>query len=106
MCSAFTPDCGDDKSLLLFSLGTCIVPIQSVQVKVPLSKTLFNLSAEAFQERNILVEDQKNSIFYRLVKGFTFLKRTQNQFKMLLEMSNVTAGIVSTEGNLNLLTVM
>ena len=42
----------------------------------------------------------------RLVKGFTFLKRTENQFKMLLEMSIVLASIVSTEKNANLLVVV
>ena len=41
-----------------------------------------------------------------LVKGFTFLKRAQKQFKMLLEMSIVLASIVPTVRNVNLLVVM
>ena len=43
---------------------------------------------------------------YRLVKGFTFLKRAQNYFRMLLEMSIVLASFVPTERNSNLLVVM
>ena len=35
--------------------------------------------------RNVPFEDQNNSFFCRLAKGFIFLKRTQNQFKMRTE---------------------
>ena len=40
--------------------------------------------ASVCQVRNFLSEDRTNSIFFRLAKGFTFLKRVQNQFKMFL----------------------
>ena len=112
MCSAFTPDCGYDTSILL-SLGTCIVQIQSVQVDFACTKRLFNLSAEAIINArnarlcvrcaNFLLKIKENPFCCRLAKGFTFLKRTQNQFKMLLEMSIVLASIVSTERNANLI---
>ena len=46
MCSAFTPDCRYYNSTF-FSLGTCIVQIQSVRVNFACTKRLFNLLAEA-----------------------------------------------------------
>ena len=98
---------------LLFSLGTCIVQIQSVQVDFACTKRLSNLSAEAIiNVRNVglsprcaifLLKIKDIPFSCRLVKGFTFLKRVQNQFKMLLEMSIVLASIVPTERNANLL---
>ena len=63
---------------LLFSLGTCHVLIQSVQVDFACTKRLFNLSAEAIinarnasvcQLRNIPFEDQRNSFFLSLGQG-------------------------------------
>ena len=81
---------------LLFSLGTCIVQIQSVWVNFACTKSPFNLSAEAIiNARNaqmcarcgIFLLRIKQVLFScRLVKGFTFLKRVQNQFKISLEM--------------------
>ena len=81
---------------LLFSLGTCHVQTQSVQVDYTCTTILFNLSAEAIiNARNaplcvrcaIFVLRIKEFPFScRLGKGFTFLKRTQNQFKILFEM--------------------
>ena len=101
---------------LLFSLGTCFVQIQSVWVKFACTKSLFNLLAEAIiNVRNVglcarcaifLLKNKQIPSSCRSVKGFTFLKRAQNQFKMLLEMSIVLASIVSTERNANLLVVM
>ena len=41
----------------------------------------------------------------RMAKGFTFLKRVQNQFKMLLEVCIVLASIVPTEKNAIYLTL-
>ena len=100
----------------LFSLGTCIVQIQSVRVNFACTKKLFNLSAEAIiNVRNarlcarraiFLLKIKQIPFSSRLVKGFTILKRVQNQFKMLSEMCIVLARIVSTERNENLLTVM
>ena len=100
----------------LFSLGTFIVQIQSVQVDFDCTKRLFNHLAEAIiNVRNVglcarcailLLKIKEIPFSCRLVKGFIFLKRTQNQFKMLLEMSIVLASIVSTERNANLLVVM
>ena len=101
---------------LIFSLGTCHGQIQSVQVDYACTKRLFNLSAEAIvNARNVglcarcalfILEIKQISFSCRLVKGFTFLKRAQNQFKMLLEMSIVLASIVPTERNAKLLEVM
>ena len=63
---------------LLFSLGTCIVQIQSVWVNFACTKRLFNLLAEAItnvsnvglcQVRNIPFEDQTNSFFLSLGQG-------------------------------------
>ena len=101
---------------LLFSLGTCLVQMQSVWVNFAWARRLFNLSAEA----NINARDARLcarcAIFLWKIKrfpfschsleGFTFLKRVQNQFKRLLEMCIVLASIVPTEKNVNLLTVM
>ena len=101
---------------LLFSLGTCIVQKQSVQVDFARTKRLLNNLAEAIiNVRNVdlcarcaifVLKIKESPFSCRLVKGFTFLKRTQNQFKMLLEMSIVLASIVPTEKNANLLVVM
>ena len=101
---------------LLYSLGTCIVHIQSVWVNFASTKRFFNLLAEAIiNVRNVglcarcgifLLKIKQIPFSCRLVKGFTFLKRAQNQFKVLLEMSIVLANIVPTEGNANLLAVM
>ena len=63
---------------LLFTLGTFIVQIQSVQVDFACTKRLFNLSAEAIinacnarmcQVRTILFDDQRNSFFLSLGQG-------------------------------------
>ena len=101
---------------LLFSLATCIVQIQSVWVNFACTKRLFNLSAEAIiKARNarlcvkcaiFLLKINEIPFSCRLVQGFTFLKRIQNQFKMLLETCIVPVSIVSTERSANLLVVM
>ena len=102
---------------LSFSLGTCHVQIQSVQVDHACTKRFFNLSAEAIINARkarlcvrcaifLLSKNKEIPFSCRLVKGFTFLKRAQNQFKMLMEMSFVLASIVPTETNANLLEVM
>ena len=52
------------------------------------------------------LEDQNKCFFCPLVKGFTFLKRVQSQFKMLLEMCLVPVSIASTERNANLFAVL
>ena len=115
MCSAFTLIVGMTKALL-FSLGTGIVQIQSVWVNFAFTKRLFNLSAEAIiNARNahlcarsgiFLLKIKQFPFSCRLVKGFTFLKRIQNQFKISLEMCIVPVSIASTERNANLLVVM
>ena len=74
----------------------CIVQTQSVWANFACTKRLFNLSAEAIiKARNarlcvkcaiFLLKVKQIPFSCRLVKGFTFLKRVQNQFKMLLEM--------------------
>ena len=115
MCSAFTPTVGMTIALS-FSVETCIVRIQSVWVNFACTKRLFNLSAEAIiNVRNarrcvrcaiFLLKNKQTPLSCRLVKVFTFLKRIENQFKMLLEMCIVPVSFVSTERNANLLVVM
>ena len=101
---------------LFSSLETCIVQIQSVWVKFACTKGLINLSAEAIiivhnarlcdSCATFLLKSKQIPFSCRLVRGFTILKRVQSQFKMLLEMAIVLAGIVSTERNANLLVVI
>ena len=96
---------------LLFSFGTFIVQKQSVWVNIACTKRHFNLSAEAIiNARNahlcarsgiFLLKIKQIPFSCRLVLGFTFSKRVQSQFKMLLEMC-----IVSVQRNTNLLVVM
>ena len=100
---------------LLFSLGTCIVQKQNGRVNFACTERLFNLSAEAIlRERNarlcvkcaIFLLKIKQFLFScHLVTGFTFLKKLQNQFKMLLEMGIVLASIAPLERKTNLLTL-
>ena len=69
---------------LLFSLGTCHVEIQIVQVDYACTTRLFNLSAEAIINARIVGLCARCAIFLlkikqipfscRLVKGFTFLR--------------------------------
>ena len=113
MCSAFTPDCAYDKSVIIL-IGDVYCP--KCLGKLCLHKKTFQSLGRSdyqcphcgsvCQVRNIPFEKQINSFFCRLVKEFTFLKRGQNQFKKLLEMSIVLASIVSRERNVNLLMVM
>ena len=115
MCGEFTPDCGCDTSTIIL-IGTCFVQTQSLRANIACTKRLFNLSAEAIlNARNarlcvrcviFLLRIKQICISCRLVKGSTILRRVQNQFKTLLEMSFVLASIVSTERNANLLVVM
>ena len=62
--------------------------------------------ASVCQVRNVPFEDQTNSFSCRLVKAFTFLMRTRNQFKIFLEMCIVLVSIVPTERNAHLLVVI
>ena len=116
MCSAFTPDCGYDNSSTIFIENMYCPKIQSVRVNFAGTKRLLNLSAEAIiNVRNarlcascgkFLLKVKQVPFSCRLVKGFKFLKRAQNQFKMLLEMSFVQVRIVQTGTNANLLAVV
>ena len=100
---------------LLFSLGTCIVQMQSVWVNFACTKSLFNLLAEAIiKVRNVglcarcaifLLKIKQIPLSCHLVKGFTFLTTAQNQFEMLFEMFIDLARFVPTERNANLLVV-
>ena len=115
MCSAFTPDCGYDNTTIIL-IGDVYCPKQGVQIDIACTKRLFNLSAEAIIiVRNVglcprcaivLLKNKQIPFSCHLVKWCTFLKRAQNQFKMLLEMSIVLASIVPTERNANLLVAM
>ena len=87
----------------------CIVQIQSVCVNFACTKGLFNLLAEAnIRVRNVglcarcaifLLKIKQIPFSCRLVRGFTFWKRAQNQFKRLLEISIVLASNDPTEGS-------
>ena len=115
MCSALTPDCGIDNSTIIL-IGDVSCPNTKCSGRLCLHENTFQSlgrsdyqcpqCASVCQVRNIPFEDQRNSFSCRSVKGFTFLKRTQNQFKMLLQMSLVLASIVPTERKVNLLVVM
>ena len=75
----------------LFSLETCIVQIQIVRVNFACTKSFFNLWAEAIINVRIarlwarcakfLSKIKQIPFSFRLIKGFTFLKRGQNQFE-------------------------
>ena len=115
MCSAFTQDCGYDDSTIIF-IGDVYCPKTNCLGKLCLHKKTFQSLGRSdyqcaqcgsvCQVRNIPLKIKQIPFSFRLVKGFTFLKRAQNQFKMLLEMSTVLASIVPTERNANLLVVM
>ena len=102
MCTAFTLNVCETIALL-FSLGTCIIQIQSVRVNFACTKKFYNLSAEAIiNVRNarqcarcaIFLSKIKQAPFYcRLAKGFTLLRIIQNQFRILLELRIVLASI-------------
>ena len=115
MCSAFTPDCGYGNSTIVL-IGDVYCPTTKCLGKLCLQEKLFNLLAGAIVNvRNVglcarcamfLLKIKQIPFSCRLVKEFTFLKRAQNQFKILLEMSIVLASIVPTERNANLLVVI
>ena len=115
MCSAFNPDCGYDNSTIVL-IGDVHCPNTKCSGRLCLHKKTFQSLGRSdyqcpqcgsvCQVRNILFEDQQIPFSCRLVKGLTFLKRLQYQFKMLFEMSIVLASIVPTERNANLLVVM
>ena len=110
MCST---DCGYDNSPIIF-IGDVYCPNTKCLGKFCLHKKTFQGRSDyqcpqccsVCQVRNIPFEDQTNSFFCRLVQGFTFLKRIQNQFKTLLDTCIVPVSIVSTERSANLLVVM
>ena len=93
MCSAFTPDCGYDNSTN-FLIGDVYCPNTNCfgKVNFTCTKRLFNLPAEAIiNARNARLcvkfaifhlKIKQNLFSCRLVLGFTFLKKIQNQFKV------------------------
>ena len=104
-CVAHSPLIVGMTIALIFSFGTRFVWTQNVRVNLPAQKTFQSLSGIDNQcpqvvfvceGRNIPFEDPTISSSF-LAKWFIFLKRVQNQFKMLLEMSIVMPSIVSTE---------
>ena len=115
MCSAFTPDCVCDNGTIIV-IGDVYCPNTKCLGKLCLHKKTFQPLGRSdyqcpqcesvCQVRNTPFGDQTIYFFCRLVKGFTFFKRAQNQFKMLLEMYIVLAKIVPTERNADLLVVM
>ena len=94
ICSGLTPDCGYDNGIIIV-IGDVYCPNTNCLGKLCLHKELFNLSAEAIiNARNahlcarcgiFLLKIKQIPFSRRWVKGFTFLKRIQNQFKMSLE---------------------
>ena len=115
MCSAFTPDCGHDNSTIILIVDL-YCPNTGCLGELCLHRRLFNLSAESIINVRkarlcakcaiLLFEIRQNPFSCRLAKGFTFLKRVQKQFQLLLEMSFVLASIVRTERKANLSAVM
>ena len=112
MCST---DCGWDKSTIIL-IGDVYCPKTECLGKLCLHKKTFQSLGRSdyqcprcgsvCQVRNIPFEDETIPFSCRLVQGFTFLRRIQNQFKMLLETCIVPVSIVSTERSANLLVVM
>ena len=101
---------------LLFSLGTCHVQIQSVQVDYACTKRLFNLSVEAIIDaRNARLCVRCAYSFWRSKKFFFlvawsrslhFWREHKISSRCYFKMSIVLASIVPTETNANLLEVM
>ena len=93
MCSAFTPDCGYDNSTFIL-IGDVYCPNTKCSGRLCLHKRTFQSLGRSDYEgpqcrpvcqvRNAPFEDQTISFFLSLAMGFTFLKRAQNQFKILL----------------------
>ena len=114
MCSALTPDCEYDKSTNIF-IGDVYSPYTKCSGKLCLQKKTFQPLSRSdyqspqcefvYQVRNNPFEDQTNSFFCRLEKGFKFLKKVQNQSKLILQMCMVLANFDPTERNANLLAV-
>ena len=106
MCGAFTPDCEYDKSTFFLN-GDVYCPNTNSSGKFCLHKEIFQSlggsdnqcseCASVCQVRNIAFEGQTKIFSCRLSKVYTFLKKDQNQFKMLLQMPTVLACIVPTE---------
>ena len=106
MCSAFTPDCGYNISTILL-IGDVYSPNTKSSGKLCLHKSTFHSLGRndyqcpqcpsVCQVRNIFWKIKQVPFFCRLAKEFTFLKRIQNQFKMLMEMPIVLASILPTE---------
>ena len=109
MCSAFTPDCGYKDSTIIL-IRDVYRPNTTCSGKLCMHKKIFNLSAKAIclcvRCAIFLLKIKQFSFSWRLVKGFTFLKRLQKQFKMILEMCIALANFVPTKRNTNPLTVM
>ena len=115
MCSAFTPDCGYDISTIILIVDV-FCPNTKCLGKLCLPKKTFQSLGRSdyqcphcgsvCQFAKFLLKIKQVPFPCRLVKGFTLLKRAQNQFKMLLEMSIVLASIVPTKRNSNLLEIM
>ena len=92
-CRAHSPLIVGKTIALLFSFGKCIVQIQCIRLNFACTKKNFNLSAEGIiMVRNehlcarcavfLLKIKQIPPFSCRLAKGFTYLKRVQNQFEM------------------------
>ena len=115
MCSAFTPECGYDVSLIVF-IGDVFCPNTKCSGTLCLHKKTFQSPGRSDYQcpqcacvsrcTIFLLKIKQISFSCRLTKGFTFLERVPNQIKMLLELSIVLAFIVATERNANVLAVM
>ena len=115
VCSVFTPDCWQNKSIITL-IGDVYCSNTQSSGFFACTKRLFNLSAEAIINARkarpcvrctkFLLKIKRILFSCILVKGFTFLNGVQNQFKFLLEMCIVLANFFSTERNANLLAVL
>ena len=112
MCSAFTPDCGCDNSTINLTVDVfcrwikCSGKPAQKEFSISRHEVLLTAMRLCVLGCAIFLLKIKQIPFFRLVREFTFLKRDQNQFKDILEMSFVLAGFVSTERKTNHLTVM
>ena len=102
MCSAFTPDCRYDNSILN-QLKTCIVQIQFAG-----TRRLFNLSAEGIiivlnasacvRYAMFVLRNRRIRFCWWVSERFLFLKRYKNQINTLLKLSISLEGFIRDKG--------
>ena len=92
ICNAFIPDCGHDNSTNILNKDVYCPDTKCLGKLCLHKKTFQSLGRSRYQGPEcaslcqvckIFFEDQTNSFFCRLTRASTFLKRVQNQFRML-----------------------